>query len=1622
MAGAVHSIFRQPRRGAVNRRFVLILAALVLLIGITAVIRYRIMGRRREVQLVERSQTFMAQGKYQEAAAGFARAVARHPDDAVLARQWGDALYQLSAIRAGALREAEAAWGQALSARPDDLETLRRLLSLHADMLEVRPAAATFQSLGDVAYKISRLSPTDHRAAVYQRVASLGPWLYGNSILTEANDTSHDSDIAALAALADQNAVDGEGLFYLTLARLRRSREFGQNGKTEEAEKALREVEGRAMRAAESPQADAGTLFRAAQAFAMLMRGAEGKHLAGTRITGSLETPSNGIATQPTMAASASLNMQRARQTILRARALAGPDHRRFLEIRLLEAELAAADGDVAAAERLYRELLTQRAGSLAARLPLTRLLGPGRAEEGVQLLDDLRDPSAAIPGPGVLRRADLLAQAVLQKASLSLDACINIEDPSILAARIERARLTCEQARSAVGELPVTLKLLTRLHVLQGRFLEAINTANRAGDLIAKANAPRDSELLYLKAEAFRALHESGEARAALQEALDLNSGLPEHRLMLAQVLVERGEFTAAEEQAQILARQWGDDPRVTYLWLAVLQGQNAAQADPQRSERIRDYYSRLPETDRTQMMNKARAASELGDWKEEARLLWKVLAADPASPGAAAALVRVLATSNENEQANKVLADALQRNPTNADLLYLKKKMGGATPEELERYAQSLTENSSDAFGKALSSARAALGRMDAAETRKSLDQASALKSDDPELMDLLFRCALLEKRWEQADAVAKKLAALNFDQMSGLSYRLQLAQARGESAAALSAAREMTERYAEYAGSWTALGEALMAGGRYEQALEPFTKALSLNTGNVPALKGVAASNVALGQTGEATKWIARGRKVAPDDTELRELEFRNELLAGDPRRLIVPRLEAMRREPSRPDNAVALARVYLQIASPAAADSPEEVRGALEHATQVLDQAIKQWPDEQACYTWAAAVAARRGDRDAADGILRQLTAREAWRHRPEPWLALADHQLNGGKLDQAEAALREAMQRGAGSNVAVKLARVLAAEGKWDAALEALGPYLSERDAQLQKIWILLGARRSAQAEVEAKAAVESDPKSAYRMALLALVCASRHDDKQALSWLDRAVRANPSEVLAVRLRGEISLRQPAANVEKAIDDLSTAHELSPGDVEAALLLADAYGRKRDFSNAQTVLRQAMRSAPSDKRPRLRLIVLLGSSAAPDWDAVSRLIGEGRTLWPTDADWGAAEARMWFARGDAAKAAATMRRAVALAQGPADSASTRPAVSAVQNGAAEAETAAAVRGLIREELAMLLAAKDNAAVLRETDRVLSRYIAADMASAWAHLARGMAMHRASPTDGAAATEFDAALASAEDAGDCAGAIEIVGGIAAEAGPGEALRRLAGHGGGATGATGQAAAVIADPRWDVLRANLLNQNGDAPAATAIVDAMMPQIAKLPQDNQVTLLRLAADLYGRGPAPAQIDKSRRAYQDLIERLPEDLWSLNNLAYLFLEQVTPAQPREALTYSRRAYEVMKRDNAIDPGNADTYGWALVMSGHADEAIGVLKDVVQRLPLPETHYHLGEAYLAASMPVEAGEQLEAAMNLLGLAEKEGRPVVPTLRARIEAARRRAAEGATTKKVTPAKP
>ena len=87
-----------------------------------------------------------------------------------------------------------------------------------------------------------------------------------------------------------------------------------------------------------------------------------------------------------------------------------------------------------------------------------------------------------------------------------------------------------------------------------------------------------------------------------------------------------------------------------------------------------------------------------------------------------------------------------------------------------------------------------------------------------------------------------------------------------------------------------------------------------------------------------------------------------------------------------------------------------------------------------------------------------------------------------------------------------------------------------------------------------------------------------------------------------------------------------------------------------------------------------------------------------------------------------------------------------------------------------------------------------------------------------------------------------------------------------------------------------------------------------------------------------------------------------------------------------------------------------DTHGWVLVLNKgpsnkHLDEGIEVLRLATAQSDAPaEAHYHLGEALLQRSQPLEAVPALEMARNMVKSSLNSGDYVPSGLAERIDAA------------------
>ena len=119
-------------------------------------------------------------------------------------------------------------------------------------------------------------------------------------------------------------------------------------------------------------------------------------------------------------------------------------------------------------------------------------------------------------------------------------------------------------------------------------------------------------------------------------------------------------------------------------------------------------------------------------------------------------------------------------------------------------------------------------------------------------------------------------------------------------------------------------------------------------------------------------------------------------------------------------------------------------------------------------------------------------------------------------------------------------------------------------------------------------------------------------------------------------------------------------------------------------------------------------------------------------------------------------------------------------------------------------------------------------------------------------------------------------------------------------------------------------------------------------------------------------------------KEYQRVLRIAPSHVPSLNNLAYIYVEN--DRDLTQALQYASRAYILAPRDGSVN----DTLGYVLLRKGKKDEALKVLKQADVLLPDNATvKYHLGLAYKAQGELKLAEENLQKAIQIGNFPEEK---------------------------------
>jgi tetratricopeptide (TPR) repeat protein len=115
----------------------------------------------------------------------------------------------------------------------------------------------------------------------------------------------------------------------------------------------------------------------------------------------------------------------------------------------------------------------------------------------------------------------------------------------------------------------------------------------------------------------------------------------------------------------------------------------------------------------------------------------------------------------------------------------------------------------------------------------------------------------------------------------------------------------------------------------------------------------------------------------------------------------------------------------------------------------------------------------------------------------------------------------------------------------------------------------------------------------------------------------------------------------------------------------------------------------------------------------------------------------------------------------------------------------------------------------------------------------------------------------------------------------------------------------------------------------------------------------------------------------KARDAYEKLLAKNPEFVPALNNLAYLYADELN--DPNKAYELARKAHELQGADASI----TDTLGWVLYKKGDYQQALALFQESSGKLPQDaESQFHLGMASYMMGQTEKARTAFQEALKI----------------------------------------
>jgi len=1502
----------------VNKRFLIILTLVVAAFAALGIVSSLVL-RRAPKNYSAAGDAAARSGNWEAAAGNYARALSLGHGEPDLYIRYGVALEHRVWADPESLKQAEAAYENAMVVDPANLSAARHLLELFVQLAEVDPSSNTFSKLRDYAAKVVQLDSSDQRAAAYQHAAAI---MLSDAAPASAGRMLAD-DFAALEKTVRNDPSQSDLARYYASGKLRLAAKTLKMGDPDGAAQ-LAQQAGALFDAALAAKGDDPALnWRAANLFAQLPA----------------FDPAGTAAYQA-----------KAGAALDRARTLVTPSDPHYAEIQVAAAMAVLKHHQPDQAEAILRALFAAQPQNPLAELRLGDYLGllPGKRVEAITVLTPPITGGDEV-GARALPARTQEEERLYLLANLRLESYQALKDDAARQQLLNQVDDNYASLAKLVGnrESYALLHLKAEIQQVKGSSIDAMGTYHQALAAMERANAA-DFELMY-HAGLLDALEgQSGEAEKLFLRVAAVNPTFVPPQLALADQYLE--------ENSPEKAQSWIDSAQKLDPKLALVTQLRVRQlVEQQQLDAAKAAYATLPEADASQQLEKARCALLVGDTAGATRLLEPLQKQSPDNPTIGTMLVKAYVAGDQKDRASAMIEAGLAKKPDAVWLLILRQHLQGASGNSMDLLDPKLLASADDFTHELMGfETESRRGNYDAAEAH--LAAADRLKPGNKAVRELYFQLDLNRHRYDLAEQEITRLAVLHADEADGLMYRVKLEMAKGDTAAAVQAARDLVSRRPDFSQSYAVLGAALAAAGQLDKAVTEFQEALDRQHTNFDAWQGLIDADFALHQPDRAGQAIQDALKLFPNSASLRERAIDFDLAYSDhPEVAVAERGRLLEAQPDDPRNYLALAKAALSVAERQQRSNPDAARRYVDQASDVLAKAFARWPHDVAIVGLFAQVKQYRGDSPGALKLLTDLAAVPELSNRPEPSLLLADFHGHAGNSDAAIASLHDAFEKSGHSvEIEMRLGGALVQSRKYDAALSLLHDQNgSDPRITHQRFETLIAAGRTDEAESEITEALRGSPQSVELLNLLTAVYVDAGRLPDARRAAKSAVEASSTNNDALYHQALIELKLSDGDMDLAMRDASQLQAENPASPVAYGLLADVYSHQHLPDDAMRTLEDGVKAAPMDRKIRLRLLEAYAAATPPLWSQFDSVVhtAENDPVLGRDTVW-----------------------LVKDAYGLADRKQFDAAIQKVDDAihAAPDNTA-----LVSEKLSILMLAQNYPAVIQTADGLLTQ----GNKAWWAYLARGVAKSQSDKPSGL--QDLDSALAAAPD---FAASSRVISAIAANVGVDDAISRAQKH--------------DSDPNWRLMAADLDIKKGD-PAAAVAEATPLRQNSGVPEVQRLHALSTLAESYTIMHQP---EDARSTYLEALAIAPNETGMLNNIANLLADDLH--DPQQALGYSQRAYDLSRRSGNFVASVSDTHGWVLTLCGgaNAEAGLNILQKVVEdHQDFIDARYHLGEAYLRSSMPADAVKQLEIAQTQVQQSEENHRQVSAELKSAIVA-------------------